>query len=359
MRKLRARTGAQMSEAEKRTLELLRQWGTAPIPARASNEAELEEAATLAIASAMRQTTRRRQVQGFWRRAAVGIAAAAACAAAFVYSSSLPAPVAKVVPAERTGQQAASQPGVSTALLDGRATRIRAGSGDAIVSGELVLPGDVVLASVGTVAVVAQSTRAVLEQGSELRVESLSGELELWRLTEGVAAFSVDPHRKKPVHILTPDGRVEVVGTEFRVTVRPDSRAPGMPRSSVEVTKGRVRVAHADGVAILNPGQRWDAAVAQGEEANSATSPASDSPRATARVWKRSPSVQRAEARKETTLAEENRLFQAALAARNAGNDGACERLLGDFVRRFPASALRHEAELERNRARSRLGGKQ
>jgi len=61
-------------------------------------------------------------------------------------------------------------------------------------------------------------------------------------------------------------------------------------------------------------------------------------------------SLQRSEA-----LAEQNRLFQASLDARKAGDDGRVVALLDELLARFPDTELGPEARLSRLRARERL----
>lgn len=56
------------------------------------------------------------------------------------------------------------------------------------------------------------------------------------------------------------------------------------------------------------------------------------------------------------SLAQENALFQAALRARNAGNDSLALRYLDSLLARFPESTLAQEAGVERFRALRRMG---
>jgi outer membrane protein assembly factor BamD (BamD/ComL family) len=57
-----------------------------------------------------------------------------------------------------------------------------------------------------------------------------------------------------------------------------------------------------------------------------------------------------------TTLSEENRLFRAALSARNAGSHGRCVGLLSELITKFPSSPLRQEAIVAQFRCQSSGG---
>ncbi|MBI4701185.1 MAG: FecR domain-containing protein [Deltaproteobacteria bacterium] len=57
-----------------------------------------------------------------------------------------------------------------------------------------------------------------------------------------------------------------------------------------------------------------------------------------------------------STLAEQNQLFSAAMAARRRGDDAAAVAQLDELLRRFPESALAQDARVERARAMDRLG---
>ena len=60
--------------------------------------------------------------------------------------------------------------------------------------------------------------------------------------------------------------------------------------------------------------------------------------------------------RKAGTLAEENRLFAAAVEARNRGDVQRAAELFGELLTTYPQTALRESAQVERFRALSRAG---
>jgi outer membrane protein assembly factor BamD (BamD/ComL family) len=60
--------------------------------------------------------------------------------------------------------------------------------------------------------------------------------------------------------------------------------------------------------------------------------------------------------RKPGTLAEENRLFSAAVEARNRGDAARAAELFSELLSTYPRSPLREVAQVERFRALSRAG---
>jgi outer membrane protein assembly factor BamD (BamD/ComL family) len=56
------------------------------------------------------------------------------------------------------------------------------------------------------------------------------------------------------------------------------------------------------------------------------------------------------------TLAEENRLYEVALAARNAGDDRRAAEAFGQLLARYPRSVLGEQSLAERFRALDRAG---
>lgn len=237
--------------------------------------------------------------------------------------------------------------------------------------GALLSAGSGVWARLGPVELKSESTIAQLEPGASLMARELLDVRETYSLETGTIAFSVDPNRKKLVQIETPNGRVEVVGTKFIVTVREpkersfddgkDQRYSASPLSvtTVSVSEGRVRVHHAGEIHVVSPGEQWSSENSRlaGDTPSLAPFHPTPIPRrteSTASLSKKGGSVAAT-----TTLAEENRLFQAALIARNSGRDVDCARLLDEFTRRYPSSMLRREAELEQARVNARLNTKE
>jgi TolA-binding protein len=152
------------------------------------------------------------------------------------------------------------------------------------------------------------------------------------------------PH-EAPVQQLsvdTPDAEVQVVGTVFSVEVQPVP-GTGQPSTVVAVSEGEVRVIRRGGsVTSVLAGQRWASAPVPVGEACEA--PAASAPRGGAQSPSRS------------ELTEQNRLYRAALEARNAGDDARALRTIEGFIARYPKSLLAQEAQVERFRLLERMG---
>jgi hypothetical protein len=138
--------------------------------------------------------------------------------------------------------------------------------------------------------------------------------------------------------VTTPDARVIVHGTEFMVRVEEGDQAHAT-RTSVSVTRGSVSVVNASGERLLHPGESWSAAAP--EQAVPTRAEHAATSRTKAASTRESAS----------SLAEQNRLFQAALDARRAGDDAAVLRAVDELFARYPETTLAQEARLARFRA--------
>ncbi len=238
---------------------------------------------------------------------------------------------------------------------------------------------DLVQASAGTTAHLLSQRGAVIEVSPSTRVrfvpvedgpvgaeriELLSGRVDI-EVPEGgaKAAFSV----------LTHDALVLVHGTRFSVAVTP-AAADGAEVTSVTVSRGQVLVRQGSRETSLSAGGAWSSAMPPEEAAATAAEAEDDSlvsPLAEAaapsamgvpEALHRLPATARgntqappAESR-TTTLADENRLFAAAMAAKRAGRDADTVRYLDEILAHFPQSSLVPNVRVERFRALQRLG---
>jgi hypothetical protein len=167
----------------------------------------------------------------------------------------------------------------------------------------------------------------------------------------------------------TPEATVVVHGTAFSVE---RSAAPGSePRTSVDVTEGSVAVRHHGVEVLLRPGDRWSSAatrLVEREDVDSVGPRAA--PLEAAPMKPKSPgssgrsggspakgSEGGPSPEKSSSLAAENRLLQAAMAARQKGDARRAADLAADLVARYPASPLVEEARVERMRALLGAGG--
>jgi ferric-dicitrate binding protein FerR (iron transport regulator) len=185
-----------------------------------------------------------------------------------------------------------------------------------------------------------------VDRATRLELVAAGRSGEHLRLSHGHLDVEVRHLRERKVVIETPHGEVLVVGTAFGVTVEGEGPAR---QTRVDVEHGTVWILqNGERRAVVEAGQRW----------SSETAPAPvrlpDPPRASPSV---TPSVSPIPAPAEAgTLAEENRLFRAALDARNRGDGARSAELFGELLRRFPRSVVAEEASLGRLRALERLG---
>ncbi len=186
---------------------------------------------------------------------------------------------------------------------------------------------------------------------------------------------STDPSKRR-VRVTTPEAVVEVKGTQFDVTV---ADAPsGGEVTTVRVKRGRVLVTEGARRTLVGAGETWTSAPlytgsddprAHGSSTSNAPADPSGA-RAKTNVRKTiRPSASSTDARpastpgdgqntarpegNASTLAEQNRLLEAAVAAERQGNATEASRLLRSLLTRFPdsphrASALSRLRDLER-----------
>jgi hypothetical protein len=204
-----------------------------------------------------------------------------------------------------------------------------------------------------------RSQKSVVHLGpaTKLGVPQATSLEERYRLALGRVDVSVDKNSRlaRSVVVETANAEVVVHGTVFAVGVR--SRA-GHLMTEVSVTRGSVWVlANGVQVAVLGPGQVWSSeappAVAPAPAAAMPVPAASET--AVVREAVRSvrhQSAAPAESR-ASTLAEQARLFQEAIDARNRFDDARAVELFTRLLARFPSY---EEAEVQLFRAQGRLG---
>ncbi len=215
-----------------------------------------------------------------------------------------------------------------------------------------------------------RSQKSVVHIGpaTKLTVAQANNLEERYRLALGRVDVSVDKDSRvtRSVVVETPNAEVVVHGTVFAVGV--SSHAEHIV-TDVSVTRGSVWVlANGVQVAVLGPGQRWSSdaqAVAasslvppvpvlplETRETHAAALDARDAnaPREAARDSHRAPTSAELKA---STLAEQSRMFQDAIDARNRGEDTRAVELFARLLARYPGY---EEAEVQLFRAQKRLG---
>jgi hypothetical protein len=249
--------------------------------------------------------------------------------------------------AEADAGEARTVAGTVSVRRDGRASPLHVG--DKLVGGEVVSTSEQSVAEIGIA-----SGRAELEASSELEIVRPTA-IER-RLRLGVGTVDVDLPRKlefgKHLVVETPDVEVLVVGTAFTVDV---GRA-GAASTRVRVRRGTVWIMQGGKQrAVLNAGDDWSSA-AQVRGAAPAAVVEAVAPAKAGRVASASRASSAPRPSDSGTLAEENRLFKAGLAARNAGDHGGAAEAFAGLLARYPRSVLREQALAEQFRALERAG---
>jgi hypothetical protein len=207
-------------------------------------------------------------------------------------------------------------------------------------------------------------TALVLAEATELELSLPDANEERIALRSGRVVVQVDKGvaPRRAVVIQTPHAEVLVRGTRFEVLVEPRG---GRSATEVHVSAGSVWVLErGEQVALLTAGQSWSstpaavsapAATADVREV-APTAPALSEAAKSLRAPPQQAQKPRAEAPVLGTLAEENRLFAAGLEARNRGDYPASAESFGELLARYPQTALRELAQVERLRALHRAG---
>lgn len=167
--------------------------------------------------------------------------------------------------------------------------------------------------------------------------------------------------------VATPDASVEAQGSHFTVIVKPG--ADGKLETRVVVRDGKALLESHGSQTQLGAGARWSSGAAQQAKpaAPAAANPAGRSaakapPKPAAGTSPTTPAVKTTGGTKlpdvssASSLADQNRLFQAAMDARRRGDDTRALALLNQLLGRYPGSPLEQDARVERFRALKRLG---
>lgn len=220
--------------------------------------------------------------------------------------------------------------------------------GELLRGGELVRTGDGASVDIGI-----ESGRAHLEALSELEIVRPTPKERRLRLGTGGVDVDLPFKLTRGEHLVieTPDAEVLVVGTAFTVHVRND--ASGVSVTSVKVRRGTVWVSrNGKQEAVLAAGQDWRSLKPTPVAATV------ELPKPALAVAPRSAVRGRPAPRavESGTLAEENRLFESALAARNAGDFSGAADGFRQLLTRFPRSILAEQALAGQFRALERGG---
>jgi hypothetical protein len=312
----------------------------------------------------------------FRRTAAAVVAALAALATGLVFYSG---------DRDRRVDQSASlsHPGATVRALDGRMTLVQGGKetqrepgigirldvGDAIRTTECrAAPTMQSQAKLE----VARSTNLSLGAPERPRAERL--ELALGRIDVDVP--KLEGGRTLSIH--TPHATVTVHGTRFSVVVA--ASAGGALQTTIDVSQGAVQVEHDGRTTELGSGNVWSSGsvsasstepvahlnphIDQTTSARAKSDPPSHSTSSSERRASTSDPDQGKKPRNASefapattsTLAAENALMQRAMVAIRNGDDRTAIETLDRLLARYPHSILSENAQVERARARARLG---
>ncbi len=293
-----------------------------------------------AIERALRARTRRRR----WPIAVGAVAAAAAVLAVVAW------PRAPSDGAPRTlavaHELARRPPALSIAMIEGAGAFVGP-SGDqrpVTVGDEIVIGTQLQVAPSGGVTLaLATGTRLDLAGGASARVVEL-GPVQRFDLSGGVLAAKVAKLAVDRRFIVgTPDVEIEVKGTRFEVGVGVEPACDADVRTVVTVQEGVVVVRHAGGEVRLQAGARWPDCHPLRAAAQVRRHAVTDVPHG------HEPAAAR-ELAHASTLAEQNDLFAAALAAGRRGDFDEAVRWLDRLIARHPTGQLTDSARAERRR---------
>lgn len=335
--------------------ELLKQLADAPLPSVPEDASpERRDRLVRGMRDSVEASFEQAQRRSRWRRALVGVAAAASFAL-----------LGGALLGERWHVQ--PQPIAGIDRVSGTVVLTQEGAQRVIGAAErAVHDGDSLQTAAGARAHLATSKASVsLGESTELRLTRPSAAEERISLRRGRVDVAVNKavEQKRSVVVETPDAEVVVRGTVFDVRVEP---ARSATTTHVHVTHGSVWVlAQGVQVALLSAGQSWSSAGGVTSEvpraAEALPTPVESAPVAAATPARdpglKPPASGAKEApHKAGTLAEENRLFSSAVEARNRGDAARAAELFGELLATYPQSPLREVAQVERFRALSQAG---
>jgi hypothetical protein len=222
-----------------------------------------------------------------------------------------------------------------------------AGSPHAVAVGDVFRGGEIVTtAAASSIDVGIEAGSAELGAHSRLEFVVPSAAERRMRLGRGTVDVDLPVKLAAGRHLVveTPNADVVVVGTAFSVGVR---EAGSGVATRVSVRRGTVWIM--DGGkqrAVLVAGQEWESPSSVAAEPATVEAPAPPPGKASRGGGRPA----------DGTLAEENRLFQSGLSARNAGDPAGAADAFALLLARYPRSVLAEQALAERFRALERAG---
>ncbi len=307
--------------------------------------AETEERITAALAFAIEADDRKRRM----RRVGALVSAAAASVAlvlgahawlahrsppSVATNAEVPAPIAARVTV--TGHAVA---GGVVLLHDGKEISLDGGNA--------IFAGDRVIASADGRAAVSLSTGShlIVESGADMSVVEQDAAQIFDLRTGSIRADVAKLAANERFVVRTPDAEVEVRGTSFRVAVVSADACAAATVTRVYVSEGTVVVRSSLGEAHVTAGTSWPSVCAQQADIAPTPSAITMKPIPPTRTTTPMPTATPA-----SELAEQNRLYGAATAAKRRGDSANALALYQDFSTKYPASWLAESAAVERMR---------
>jgi hypothetical protein len=222
-------------------------------------------------------------------------------------------------------------------LVSGNVSVVSEGTTTALDEGRVLARGTRLIVPQRARALLAFSTgtNALLDEGADLRLESLgpSEDLELDAGAVDLHVAKIGPDQR--FRVQTPDSEVEVRGTQFRVSIAPpDASCGGGTTTRVSVSEGVVVVRHAGGETRVSAGEQWPSSCGRTAEMLPAGNGAAHTPTLAP----------------ASNLGAQNDLFAAAVAAKRQGNYRAAVAGFDRFLARYPGSPLAESAYVEKMR---------
>jgi len=263
-----------------------------------------------------------------------------------------------------TADAAQSAPVTATLQPTGSGVRLLTSSGsEALQPGSALPQGGRLVADAegGATLHLSTGTEISVEHGAALSFDS-AGATEQFELSAGsMRAHVAKLGAGQRFIVKTPDSEVEVRGTIFQVSVVNADPSCGVGvRTRVQVSEGSVEVRAPSGTFWVHPGETWP----QGCPSSTAASAAPRLPEQPVGERARVPSQRKPSeavvatpaalgsvAAPSSSLAEQNDLFTAAVAARRSGDTNRALSKLGELSARFPSSAFAEAVAAERFRA--------
>ncbi len=318
----------------------LRELGSGGVPVADAGRAEYQRERVIRVIGRALQSVRSAHRRG---RRTFGIVAAAALLALAVGGARL-----ALGSGTETATGDVATGAVAARSVFGTVTVTGVGVPHAAVVGDLFRGGEAVTTALDSkIDLSVESGVAALGASSHLEFMTPNQKERRVRLSAGRVNVDLPVKLRGGRHLVveTPDVDVLVVGTAFSVGV---DRQGTETTTRVNVQRGTVWVVKGGRQeAVLVAGQSWRSGAPVAATTTAPAESSATAPKASVRASRSGDSG---------TLADENRMFQAGLSARNAGDAQAAADAFGALLARYPRSVLAEQALAERFRALGRAG---